>query len=449
VREFFNVVTFDATGLLIGSLRDTGGVGTERFSERPYFKDTVRKLEGVISEPFVSKLSHKPVILITEPVFDRRGRIACILGGGIDVEQPRFFGQFTRLRPGQTGYLFALTRNGLILHHPDPHRLLNNVLSEPGRPVASTVAPCAGGRAGHRQVEKRNVRPDHLQAHAPARLGDWRGPVDEAFGSVSTARRAALIGAAMVGMLAGCAGWYVTRSLLRPLALLRAKVLAVERGQLDIQAFDSKRHDEVGALGRALYSLSVKRQVAEDRLSLLGMSDPLTGLGNRRRLNDEFKNIAGRARRTKKSIGFAILDIDHFKSINDKYGHDVGDLVLKEFASRLKDAVRSIDQVCRLAGDEFVIVFENLESDAAVDDIAQKILEKVRLPVFVSDRVLSITTSIGITVCGWENAELGALLSRADKALYDTKKRGRNGFTVNCLPGREQEPFSTTRTDLV
>ncbi|MFJ1472169.1 diguanylate cyclase [Massilia orientalis] len=431
-NEFFNVTVFDATGLLIGDMRNPARIGTKALGSRPYFQDTMRSRKGLISEPFVSALSNRPVILITEPVFDSQGNIACILGGSVDLSQSAFFGQISRLRPGRTGYLFALTRDGLILHHPDPSRLLKNVLTEQGTAVSSTVAAMHGwegwklGRSKNGTLAiityKRMRNPEWI-------LGSVY-PFDEAFSGVNAAQRAAIIGAALVALCAGLVGWFVTDSLLRPLQRLRWNVVAVEEGRESIEVFNLDSRDEVGALGRALYSLSTKRKEAETKLAHLAMTDALTGLGNRRRLQAEIHEIAATAEKLRTPVTLAFLDVDHFKSINDRLGHDVGDLVLMEFSLRLRAAVKSTDHVFRLAGDEFVIVLEHREAGVDLDAVAHKILDLTRAPFFVTDGALLVTTSIGMATCDWSDVELGALLRCADEALYATKQRGRDGFTL-------------------
>ena len=429
--EFSNVVAFGADGLLIGDLLDPGLLGTQRFGDRPYFVATMRSGAGVISAPFRSQLSNQPVILITEPVFDRPGHIACILGGAIDLAQPAFFGQIDRLRPGRKGYLFAITQDGLILHHPNTQRLLKNLLAERGRPVPSTVAAMRGFEGWQMGVTKNGTPAiiTYKRMRDPAWILGTVYPCDEAFNGLFAARRAAIGGAALVALCAGLVAWFATKRLLRPLQRLRTHVQAVEEGAQPIDVFNLKRRDEVGALARALYSLSTKRQAAEAQLAHLARTDSLTGLGNRRRLHADIRDVAARARRARGPVALAFLDVDHFKSINDRLGHDVGDLVLKEFAVRLRGAVRATDHVYRLSGDEFVIVCEGTDgADAQV--VAGKILTAVRAPFFVADQVLAVTTSIGVATCGWADVDLDALLRRADEALYATKQRGRDGCTV-------------------
>jgi diguanylate cyclase (GGDEF)-like protein len=419
-------------------LRDSRQIGTKRFDTRRYFIDTMRKKEGVLSEPFVSALSKKPIILITEPILDKSGKIYCVLGGTIDLEQPAFFGQITRLSPGQTGYLYAITKDGLILHHPDKSRLLNNVMRELGSPTPSTVAAMHGWEGWVVGKTKRGV--PALLTYKRMRNPEWIlgavYPTEEAFHSVTTGRRTAWFYAAFVGLLAGFAGWYVTRAILAPLLALTVNVGDVESGQLDIEAFDLQRQDEVGSLGRAFYSLSTKWKAAEARLADQARVDTLTGLGNRRCLEEEAVHAIDRAHRLKHSLAVAFLDIDHFKEINDNFGHEGGDSVLKEFGARLKTAVRASDNVYRLAGDEFVIVFENVDSNAA-ERLTEKILQKIRMPFPLVEHTIEVTTSIGLALCGWEKNDLEKLLRRADEALYETKRRGRNGYTVVRLAAED------------
>jgi diguanylate cyclase (GGDEF)-like protein len=105
-------------------------------------------------------------------------------------------------------------------------------------------------------------------------------------------------------------------------------------------------------------------------------------------------------------------------------------MVLKMFADRLRSAVRPTDHVYRFAGDEFVIVFEPLASEQGAARVAQKILDKVRVPFALAERSLDVSTSIGLALCGGDEADAADLMRRADAALYETKRRGRDGYTI-------------------
>jgi GGDEF domain-containing protein len=146
----------------------------------------------------------------------------------------------------------------------------------------------------------------------------------------------------------------------------------ISAGRANISVFDVVRKDEFGHLSRAFYGLSQRREQAELELHRLATTDVLTGLNNRRMFDAFLPQALARAARSGQTVGLAILDIDHFKTINDTLGHPAGDQVLIEFSRRLTGAVRTTDTVARLAGDEFVIVFEQLSTDTEMTCWARK-----------------------------------------------------------------------------
>jgi diguanylate cyclase (GGDEF)-like protein len=124
------------------------------------------------------------------------------------------------------------------------------------------------------------------------------------------------------------------------------------------------------------------------------------------------------------------LDIDHFKSINDTNGHGIGDLVLCEFARRIRAAIRLSDTAARFAGDEFVIIIEDLLSPSQVEAVARKLVERVRFPMDAAGINIRMTTSIGIAFHPTGSITPAELIARADKALYRAKAAGRDGFAT-------------------
>jgi diguanylate cyclase (GGDEF)-like protein/PAS domain S-box-containing protein len=169
----------------------------------------------------------------------------------------------------------------------------------------------------------------------------------------------------------------------------------------------------------------------ERQLHALAHADHLTGLPNRRSYEERLAQAIGRSRRSGMALALVYLDVDHFKQINDTLGHAVGDVVLTAVARRLSGAVRSTDTVARLAGDEFVIVLEQVGSPLECERIAAKLLEAIRPELEVEGRKLSVTTSIGIAWC--PRPEQAALTHAADEALYQSKRAGRDTATVQAV----------------
>jgi len=185
-------------------------------------------------------------------------------------------------------------------------------------------------------------------------------------------------------------------------------------------------------LGFYLMSFNITAlKEAERKLTELARLDTLTGLPNRLAFNEFLPAALARAQRAGSAIALMFLDIDHFKAINDTLGHACGDGVLTEYARRLLASVRSTDTAARLAGDEFVVVLENLRTQEAAAAVAQKIIGQIGAPAFqVNGRTLEVTTSIGIAFLQAPDISVPAeeLLARADAALYDAKSAGRNRF---------------------
>ncbi len=153
--------------------------------------------------------------------------------------------------------------------------------------------------------------------------------------------------------------------------------------------------------------------------------DLLTGVPNRRQLERSLAEVLTRTPRSGTILAILYCDVDDFKRINDEYGHAAGDSVLSSVAAKIRGAVRDRDVVARMGGDEFVVVLDAVRdaSDAVV--VAEKILIAVRAPVSLGDRHISPRLSIGVTLAG-RGDDPATVLARADRALYDAKRSGRD-----------------------
>ncbi|MBI2380914.1 MAG: EAL domain-containing protein [Gammaproteobacteria bacterium] len=171
-----------------------------------------------------------------------------------------------------------------------------------------------------------------------------------------------------------------------------------------------------------------ERKCFEEQLVAQATTDPLTGLANRNGLKLAVDMALGRAQRGIGCAALLLIDLDHFKAVNDTYGHDVGDAFLKEVAQRLKSCVRVSDTVARLGGDEFTVVLDELaeSNDAAM--IAEKILEVLSRPFPLEHGSIATGGSIGIAVYPECGLDAGEMMRSADIAMYRAKADGRNGY---------------------
>jgi diguanylate cyclase (GGDEF)-like protein/PAS domain S-box-containing protein len=173
--------------------------------------------------------------------------------------------------------------------------------------------------------------------------------------------------------------------------------------------------------------ISARKQL-ERNLSFAATHDFLTGLANRTLFTDHYILALAGAKRYHKKLAIMVLDIDHFKDINDALGHHNGDQLLKEFGTRLSGVVRKTDTVSRLGGDEFALLLTEVTEIENLANVAQKILENVSKPLMLNNHEVRITASIGISYYPDDGEDIETLIKYADAAMYQAKQNGRNNF---------------------
>ncbi len=191
--------------------------------------------------------------------------------------------------------------------------------------------------------------------------------------------------------------------------------------------------DKNELLARARTQIKKKRYTERLRDNMqmsieMAITDALTGLHNRRYMETHLGTLVEQSASRGKPISVLVLDIDYFKSVNDTYGHDAGDDVLREFAIRLRKSIRNIDLACRYGGEEFVIVMPETDMGVATM-VAERLRRRIAaepFPIQQDMRLLDVTISIGIAALQGEGDTAATILKRADQALYRAKRDGRN-----------------------
>jgi len=206
--------------------------------------------------------------------------------------------------------------------------------------------------------------------------------------------------------------------------------------ELGVNDWLSRPVDRNELLARVRTQLRLKRYAEHLRQQVeqsieLALVDPLTGLNNRRFLENQLNGLIETAKRERQPLALLVFDIDHFKKVNDTYGHDAGDDVLKAFADRLRAIVRRGDLLCRMGGEEFLILMPNVSGAVAtkVAERARKAIEEVPFLVQNGAESIVVTTSIGVAERR-DGVDPAEIYHRADKALYQAKSDGRNRVAV-------------------
>lgn len=176
-----------------------------------------------------------------------------------------------------------------------------------------------------------------------------------------------------------------------------------------------------------------ERKAAEEKIKNLAFYDPLTGLPNRRMLMDRLQQALASSARSCRVGALLFIDLDHFKTLNDTLGHDIGDILLQQVAQRLRPCLRESDTVARLGGDEFVVMLEDLseqvfEAASKTKDIGEKILAKLNQPYLLSIHEYRSTASIGATLFSGNQKSIDELMKQADITMYQAKTAGRNAL---------------------
>lgn len=184
--------------------------------------------------------------------------------------------------------------------------------------------------------------------------------------------------------------------------------------------------------------LIIARDITEshkdsERIRYLATHDGLTGLLNRNSFHVSLEQAITRANRSKRPFGLLFLDLDHFKAVNDTLGHEAGDKLLKEVSQRLRSSLRQSDSAYRLAGDEFTVLVEGLDSEKDVFLVAEKVCATLAVPYFDDPGAPAVTASVGAVVYPRDGATADELLRLADKAMYQAKAQGRNNAAVHGL----------------
>ena len=200
-------------------------------------------------------------------------------------------------------------------------------------------------------------------------------------------------------------------------------VATLQHSELDLERRVAARTGE-------LETLNARLRENERQLQALAHTDPLTGLANRLLHDARLDQSMQHARRSRGQIALLLIDLDHFKAINDSHGHAIGDEVLRATAERLRAAVREVDTVARIGGDEFVVVLTALGGAADAERLAEKLVAGMREPMRVLGMPLECSASVGVALFGGGVLTPAELMRRADRALYAAKEAGRGCYRM-------------------
>ena len=369
----------------------------------------------------------------------------------------RLWTNFPNYKIGKSGFLVAVNGKGDILYHPDLKKWLTDT---------HNITELGFKKMDPRTYKVEKAKFEVLEDNASYLINyrydsnyDFgliscqpKSEIDELISSATQASIAILIISILIILI--IAGW-MFYMLGVPLNKLIQHIKLITDGNLDINEFSvGSRNDEIGQLGNAFNTMhnTIKRQIGElnahrdmleqevrertkdlelanQKLDLISKTDELTGLPNRRDMNETIANEVGRVQRTHKPFCFIFIDIDHFKNINDTYGHACGDLILKSVAQTVRTLLRKYDVFARYGGEEFLTLLPETDLEGAAV-VAERFRKKIeQMTVRYADFTIKVTITLGVSRY---DERLGAdrSIQMADKALYRGKESGRNQVIV-------------------
>ena len=263
---FDSVAILDRSGDVVANLNGMTKIGKINVRDRPYFTDTILTKKAVISKPLLSRVSHKPTLIMTQPVLDAAGMVAYVIMAGIDLQEPKFLGEFANMSFGKTGYMFILSSDGIVVDHPRKERILQSI--EATGSIKTSIDSALAGFEGNNQALNR-YGVDGLYSYKRIHSTNWIlgaiYPTEEAFAPVNEMLLKALPASLLLSLLAGLIVWWTTRTQLLPLQSLSQHMKAAQTQRTYAPIDMEQRNDEIGELGKAFSQLMQDKENAVAR----------------------------------------------------------------------------------------------------------------------------------------------------------------------------------------
>lgn len=420
--SFNSVVIANNEGVVLATDPGLGLVGRQLQSKGSELALSERK--PIISPPFTAQTG-RLLITMSYPVFDSLNVYLGYISATIYLHEKSVLNRLIGRHFHRDGsYVYVVDDAKRLIFHPDPSRIGDVIKGN------SVIDDVVAGNSGAMQLfNSQGIEMVAGYAHVPN--AGWgivsQRPLEATLAPLNELITQVLLNALPVTVLIVLLIVFFVRIIAKPLRRLAESAATMDRPETTQEIENTPAwYFETEHLKKALLAGIMLMQRKINRLHIASETDPLTGLANRRGYNSALNIFM----KTHQSIAIIAIDIDHFKRINDTYGHDVGDLVLKELAAVMLACSRREDVVCRVGGEEFLILIPEAKLDF-VHEMAERLRCMVAQKVF--EHVGHVTVSLGVAL--WPDCvgDIGSLAKLADEMLYNAKKNGRNRVEVALL----------------
>jgi len=383
--------------------------------------EALKEKKALISKPYISTIKNL-LVFISAPIFDAQNNYLGFLGGSIYLKNPNILSEILGEHYYKNGsYIYVIDKNKQILYHPEQDRIGTFVNNNDG--IDEMISKKEGGLSLN---NSKGI--DMLAGYADIPSTEWiivtQSPLESSLLPLTGIMEKVILRTLPMASAVFLFIWFFARAISRPLQQLADKAKALDSPTVsrDIENINSWYVESLGIKKALLSGVKlIHNKIGE--LKRDAETDPLTGAKNRRAFQHKLKQLA----LLETPFSTLALDIDYFKRINDTYGHNVGDEVLKQLITIMNRFSRDGDMTARTGGEEFVLLLK----DTSLED-AYTIAERLRLAIAEEtfETVGHITTSIGIAAWSADSITIEKMLSLADQALYEAKGQGRNRCVI-------------------
>lgn len=416
--DYGQLSILDPSGRLVAS----SGEHTDAVALPDDWQARLRSEGFVVGTPYWDAASRRPEMLMAVPILGARERFIGTITAQIDLAV--LTETLRRLAPGENGRVSLLAEDGRRIVSSRSASVEGMTLRYPAETIRAQLA------SDGRPVELMDVTGERvLGSMRPVPGLEWvvvaAIPSTEVYRQLARVRDVTLLIVAATLILAGGLGYALGLVIVRPLNHLTRAAGQVAAGDLDIDLAVTKG-GEVGYLTEVFNDMVARLRTSRLELERLSVTDPLTGLDNRRRMMEALQNEVLRSRRLKHSFAVLMADVDHFKSYNDAHGHPAGDEVLKRVATVLRGTTRDVDLVARYGGEEFFVLMPETNAAGAAE-MAERIRQHLAAQRLAAG---AVTLSVGVAEFPRHGDSGDTLIRVADAALYDAKRMGRDRVVV-------------------
>jgi diguanylate cyclase (GGDEF)-like protein len=416
--DYDQLLIVDAEGRVVAS----SGEPVAKVALPADWRAQLRVDNFVLGVPQWSSKQARPEMLIAVPIGAGGGRFMGAITAKINLEA--LAETMRRFVPGESGQVYALNSDGGLIVSSRDTADTDAKMGD----AALAADPHAADEG--RPVEFTDKKGERLVASLRSISGlDWlvvaEIPSSEVFRQLHHLRDITLLIVAAMLLAAGAMGYALGIFIVRPLDRLTRGAAKVAAGDLEVDLPVAKG-GEVAYLTEVFNDMVARLRSSRRELERLSVTDPLTGLNNRRRMLEVLENEVRRSRRLDHTFAVLMADVDHFKQYNDAHGHPAGDEVLKRVAGVLRDSTRDVDFVARYGGEEFFVLMPELSAEAAAE-VAERIRTRLAVEPLLAGEV---TVSFGVAEFPANGDSGERLISVADSVLYQAKKEGRDQVVI-------------------